>query len=71
MKTILIAGIAGLSFASTASATITIEAGNNPQPGEQNILFNQTLLLGGWESALGATTGEVPCLRSSASCFSE
>jgi hypothetical protein len=40
LKTVLIAGIAGLSFASTASATITIEAGNNPQPGEQNILLN-------------------------------
>jgi hypothetical protein len=38
---LVIAGVAGLSFASTASATITIEAGNNPQPGEQNILLNQ------------------------------
>jgi hypothetical protein len=41
LKTLLIAGVAGLSFATTASATITIEAGNNPQPGEQNILLNQ------------------------------
>jgi hypothetical protein len=38
---LVIAGVAGLSFASTTSATITIEAGNNPQPGEQNILLNQ------------------------------
>jgi len=41
LKTLLIAGIAGLSFASTASATVTIVAGNNPQPGEQDILLNQ------------------------------
>jgi hypothetical protein len=41
LNTLLIAGIAGLSFASTtASASVMFFTGNNPQPGEQNVLFN-------------------------------
>ena len=41
LNTLLIAGIAGLSFASTtASASVVFINGNNPQPGEQNVLFN-------------------------------
>jgi hypothetical protein len=41
LNTLLIAGIAGLSFASsTASASVIFLTGNNPQPGEQNVLFN-------------------------------
>ena len=40
LNTLLIAGIAGLSFASsTASASVVFINGNNPQPGEQNVLF--------------------------------
>ena len=40
LNTLLIAGIAGLSFASsTASASVMFIPGNNPQPGEQNVLF--------------------------------
>jgi hypothetical protein len=41
-KTLLIAGVAGLSLAgSPASASVVFLVGNNPQPGEQNILLNQ------------------------------
>jgi hypothetical protein len=41
LNTLLIAGIAGLSFASSiASASVIFIPGNNPQPGEQNVLFN-------------------------------
>jgi PEP-CTERM motif len=41
LNTLLIAGIAGLSFASsTASASVIFLTGNNPQPGEQNVLFS-------------------------------
>ena len=43
LKSLLIAGIAGLSFASaTASASVVFLTGNNPQPNEQNILFTTT-----------------------------
>jgi len=41
LKSLLIAGIAALSFASsTASASVVFLDGNNPQPDEQNILFS-------------------------------
>jgi hypothetical protein len=41
LKSFVIAGIAGLSFASsTASASVVFLPGNNPQPDEENILFN-------------------------------
>ena len=40
LNTLLIAGIAGLAFASSAaSASVVFLNGNNPQPGEENILF--------------------------------
>jgi uncharacterized protein YfaP (DUF2135 family) len=45
LNTLLIAGIAGLCFASSAaSASVVFLNGNNPQPGEENVLFgtNQT-----------------------------
>jgi hypothetical protein len=41
LNTLLIAGIAGLCFAgSAASASVVFLPGNNPQPGEENILLN-------------------------------
>ena len=40
LNTLLIVGIAGLNFASSAaSASVVFLPGNNPQPGEQNVLF--------------------------------
>ena len=52
LNALLIAGIAGLSFASSAaSASVVFLNGNNPQPGEENILFT-----GGTGTTVSGTT---------------